>query len=64
LAETFIFKLADLRAETFLSFKPGHAGRDFTDELCRRVGFVPAIAFEDDESNSIRGFVNAASASR
>lgn len=52
-------KLEDLRDETFLSFKPGHAVREFTDELCRRAGFAPAIAFEGDESNSIRGFVNA-----
>jgi DNA-binding transcriptional LysR family regulator len=52
-------RLADLRNETFISFKPGHAVRDFTDDLCRRAGFAPAIAFEADESNSIRGFVNA-----
>jgi DNA-binding transcriptional LysR family regulator len=52
-------KLADLRDETFISFKPGHAVRDFTDALCRDVGFAPEIAFEADESNSIRGFVNA-----
>jgi DNA-binding transcriptional LysR family regulator len=59
LAKRVSVKLGDLREETFLSFKPGHAVREFTDELCRRVGFVPAIAFEGDESNSIRGFVNA-----
>lgn len=52
-------KLTELRDETFLSFKPGHAVRDFTDDLCRRDGFTPRIAFEADESNSIRGFVNA-----
>jgi DNA-binding transcriptional LysR family regulator len=51
--------LTDLRDETFVSFKPGHAVRDFTDGLCRRVGFTPRLAFEADESNSIRGFVNA-----
>jgi DNA-binding transcriptional LysR family regulator len=59
LAKRTAVKLADVRAETFLSFKPGHAIRDFTDDLCRGAGFVPAIAFEADESNSIRGFVNA-----
>lgn len=59
LARRAAVKLVDLRNETFLSFKPGHAVRDFTDELCRSVGFAPAIAFEADESNSIRGFVNA-----
>ena len=59
LAARTAVKLADLRDETFLSFKPGHAVRDFTDALCRGVGFAPRIAFEADESNSIRGFVNA-----
>ena len=59
LAKRAAVKLADLRAETFLSFRPGHAVREFTDNLCRNVGFVPAIAFEAEESNSIRGFVNA-----
>jgi len=59
LAKRASVKIADLRDETFLSFKPGHAIREFTDELCRRAGFAPAIAFEGDESNSIRGFVNA-----
>jgi DNA-binding transcriptional LysR family regulator len=52
-------KLAELREEAFLTFKPGHAVRDFTDALCRDVGFAPNIAFEADESNSIRGFVSA-----
>jgi DNA-binding transcriptional LysR family regulator len=52
-------KLAELRNEAFLTFKPGHAVRDFTDALCSGVGFTPNIAFEADESNSIRGFVNA-----
>jgi DNA-binding transcriptional LysR family regulator len=52
-------KLTELRDEAFLTFKPGHAVRDFTDALCRDVGFTPNIAFEADESNSIRGFVNA-----
>jgi DNA-binding transcriptional LysR family regulator len=59
LAKRASVKLGELREETFLSFKPGHAVREFTDDLCRGVGFVPAIAFEGDESNSIRGFVNA-----
>lgn len=52
-------KLTELRNEAFLTFKPGHAVRDFTDALCAGVGFVPSIAFEADESNSIRGFVSA-----
>ena len=59
LAARAAVKLTELRDETFLSFKPGHAVRDFTDDLCRRVGFTPRLAFEADESNSIRGFVNA-----
>ncbi len=58
-AERKSVRLNELRNETFLSFKLGHAVRDFTDELCRNAGFTPSIAFEADESNSIRGFVAA-----
>jgi DNA-binding transcriptional LysR family regulator len=52
-------RLNDVRGETFISFKPGHAVRDFTDDLCRRAGFEPTSAFEAEESSSIRGFVAA-----
>ena len=52
-------RLADLRAETFIAYKRGQAIRDFSDALCRAAGFVPAVAFEADESASVRAFVLA-----
>ena len=52
-------RLADVASETFISFPRGHAIRDLTDDLCKRTGFEPAVAFEGDESSSVRGFVAA-----
>lgn len=52
-------RLAEVAGDTFISFPRGHAIRDLTDELCRRTGFTPEIAFEGDESSSVRGFVGA-----
>lgn len=50
-------RLRDVAGDPFISFKPGHAIREVANELCAAAGFVPAIAFEGDESSSIRGFV-------
>jgi LysR family transcriptional regulator, transcription activator of glutamate synthase operon len=52
-------RLADLADETFIAFPRGHAVRDMTDELCRTIGYAPDVAYEGDESSSIRGFVSA-----
>jgi LysR family transcriptional activator of glutamate synthase operon len=59
LAQRRAVRLRELAAERFVSFKPGHALRELTDELCRAAGFVPSIGFEGDESSSVRGFVAA-----
>lgn len=45
--------------ESFVSFKPGHAMRRLTDELCQAAGFTPRYSFEGDESGSVPGFVAA-----
>lgn len=50
-------RLADVAGEPFISFKPGHAIREVTDELCGAARFTPQIAFEGDESSGIAGFV-------
>ena len=52
-------RLADLSDETFIAFPRGHAVREVTDELCRTKGYSPDVAYEGDESSSIRGFVSA-----
>jgi DNA-binding transcriptional LysR family regulator len=57
LAKRRTIRLAELAGDPFISFKPGHAIREVTDELCAAAGFAPPIAFEGDESSSIRGFV-------
>jgi DNA-binding transcriptional LysR family regulator len=59
LAQRRAVRLRELAGERFVSFKPGHALRELTDELCRAAGFVPTIGFEGDESSSVRGFVAA-----
>lgn len=45
--------------ESFVSFKPEHAMRRLTDELCQAAGFSPRYSFEGDESGSVPGFVGA-----
>ena len=57
LASRKTVRLADVADEPFISFKPGHAIREVTDELCAAAGFTPQIAFEGDESSGIAGFV-------
>lgn len=51
--------LRDAGDEQFISFKPGHAMRRVTDELCTLAGFTPKITFEGEESSAVRGFVAA-----
>ncbi|HEY4134269.1 MAG TPA: LysR family transcriptional regulator [Alphaproteobacteria bacterium] len=51
--------LRDVANEPFVSFKPGHAFRGFTDGLCAAAGFTPTISFEGDDSSSVPGFVAA-----
>ncbi|HXP93540.1 MAG TPA: LysR family transcriptional regulator [Candidatus Binatia bacterium] len=52
-------RLRDVSGEPFVSFKPGHAMRQFVDDLCAAAGFDPNVTFEGDESSAVRGFVAA-----
>jgi DNA-binding transcriptional LysR family regulator len=52
-------RLIEAVDEPFISLKPGHGLRDLMDELCKQAGFVPTIAFEGDESATVRGLVTA-----
>ncbi len=52
-------RLIEAADEPFISLKPGHGLRDLMDELCKQAGFVPTIAFEGDESATVRGLVTA-----
>jgi DNA-binding transcriptional LysR family regulator len=51
--------LRDVANEKFVSFKPAHAMRRLTDDLCREAGFTPQFSFEGDDSSSVPGFVAA-----
>lgn len=52
-------RLIEAAHEPFIGLKPGHGLRDLMDELCNRAGFVPNVAFEGDETATIRGLVTA-----
>jgi LysR family transcriptional regulator, transcription activator of glutamate synthase operon len=46
-------------AEPFIGLRPTTALRKWTDDLCGRAGFRPAVVFEGDDLSNIRGFVAA-----
>lgn len=52
-------RLAELADEAFVAMKPGHGLRKITDELCRAAGFIPTLAFEGEEVDTLRGLVAA-----
>ncbi|WP_199434026.1 LysR family transcriptional regulator [Qaidamihabitans albus] len=52
-------RVAELRREEFVLLEPGYGLRQITDELCARAGFTPTIAFEGQESDTVRGLVAA-----
>ncbi len=51
--------LAELAEEPMILLKPGYSMRRVTDELCRRVGFSPHIAFEGEDAATITGLATA-----
>lgn len=51
--------LKEVAREPFVSFRPGHAMRRLTDDLCKAAGFAPSFSFEGDDSSSVPGFVAA-----
>lgn len=52
-------RLSELAGEPFVGLTPGHGLRALTDELAERAGFVPELAFEGEEVDTLRGFVAA-----
>ncbi|MBK1788901.1 LysR family transcriptional regulator [Prauserella cavernicola] len=52
-------RLSDLAAEDFVLLEHGYGLRRITDDLCARAGFTPRIAFEGQESDTVRGLVAA-----
>ena len=51
--------LADLRDETFVSFRPGATVRKMLLLAARRTGFAPRIGFATANMGSVRAFVSA-----
>lgn len=52
-------RVAELAEEEFVLLEQGYGVRTLTDELCAAAGFTPRIAFEGQESDTVRGLVAA-----
>jgi DNA-binding transcriptional LysR family regulator len=52
-------KLEELADEQFVGMKAGYGLRRITDALCEQAGFLPALAFEGEEVDTVRGLVAA-----
>ncbi|MEV8000756.1 LysR family transcriptional regulator [Pseudarthrobacter oxydans] len=52
-------RLADIRADPFVALGPGYGMRSLTDALFREAGYRPRIAFESQDSHTVRGLVSA-----
>ena len=52
-------RLTELAAETFVGLEHGFGVRQLTDEACQAAGFTPRLAFEGQESDTVRGLVAA-----
>jgi DNA-binding transcriptional LysR family regulator len=51
--------LADIRQDPFVAMGAGYGMRSLTDALFREAGFRPRIAFESQDSHTVRGLVSA-----
>ncbi|SFQ19178.1 DNA-binding transcriptional regulator, LysR family [Amycolatopsis arida] len=52
-------RFAELAGDDFVLHEPGYGLRRITDELCAEAGFRPSVAFEGQESDTVRGLVAA-----
>src|SRR5690606_19450579 len=52
-------ELQQLKDEQFVLFREGYSLRPIVWDACRRAGFTPRIAFESEETDTIRGLVAA-----
>lgn len=50
-------QVADLADEDIVGLEPGFGMRQITDDLCAAAGFTPRMAFEGQESDTVRGLV-------
>lgn len=59
LAEEQSIKLSQLKEEKFILFSKGYSLRPIVWQACQEAGFTPRIAFEGEETDTIRGLVAA-----
>lgn len=52
-------RLDQLKEEPFVLFRKGYTLRTIVVDACRRAGFEPKVAFEGEETDTIRGLVAA-----
>ncbi|SHG34719.1 LysR family transcriptional regulator [Streptoalloteichus hindustanus] len=52
-------RLAELADEDFVALTPDFGLRQITDELCAAAGITPRLAFEGEETDTLRGLVAA-----
>ena len=52
-------RLAEAAGEQFVGLERGYGLRTTTDAWCRQAGFVPRLAFEGEEIDTVRGLVAA-----
>ena len=52
-------RLEDIRHDPFVAMGHGYGMRSLTDALFREAGFRPRIAFESQDSHTVRGLVSA-----
>ncbi len=52
-------RVAELAGEEFVGLEPGYGLRQITDDLCAQAGFTPTLAFEGQETETVRGLVAA-----
>ncbi|MED1204972.1 LysR family transcriptional regulator [Heyndrickxia acidicola] len=59
LAQQHSIRVGQLRSERFVTFRAGLPIRQFLDKACEQAGFEPAIAFEGEDMDTIKGLVSA-----
>lgn len=59
LANRSSVSLIDLKDEWFVGVKKGYGIRDFVDDVCHSVGFVPKYVYEGDEPARLSSLVEA-----
>jgi LysR family transcriptional activator of glutamate synthase operon len=52
-------RLEEVAADPWIGLREGYGLRTTTDELCRRAGFTPQVAFEGEDVVTLRGLVAA-----